>query len=492
MHLEIARFLRQTTLYLGGNLLFRAASFILVPLYAHRLSAAEYGRLELITITALIIESLLASGISSAALRFYFDTKSPEERKDVISTAFVTALGFTALAALLLSAFAAPISKAVFGTPVYALPFRLTFANLVLAIGNEISLAYIRARERPGLFVAISIVQLVAQVAGSVYTVVVLEWGVTGILAGNLTATAAVWCFLTTFTLRSCGIRFVPRLLPPILHYGNPIMVSGLSASIFQSLDRYFLNAYTTLATIGTYALALRIANIPPMLLVTPFNNSYGPFRFSIMKEPDAPLVYSRILTYFLFAGTFAVLVVAAVGEEVVRLISAPEYWPAYRVLPLALIPGLAKGVSYCLQTGILIRRETKHILHISVAAGALNLALLAVLVPRVGIYGGVIAAVIASLYTVAHTWHASQKLFPVPYEYRRCAMILLPALSIGAVAVNIHVARIWMALAIKAALVGLFPVAVALLGGYTRADLASVRALLGDGWSKSLARRAA
>jgi O-antigen/teichoic acid export membrane protein len=492
MHLEIGRFLRQTTLYMAGNLLFRAASFILVPLYAHRLSAADYGRLELLTVTALIIESLLASGMSSAALRFYYESDSEEERKNVIGTTFLTALVFTAAAAALLSCFAAQMSTAVFGRADYAFPFRLTFINLVLAISNEISMAYIRARERPGLFIAVSIVQLIVQVAANVYTVVKLNMGVTGILMGNLAATMTVWAFLTGFTLWACGIRFERRLLKPILRYGNPIMISGLSASIFQSLDRYFLNAYTTLATIGAYALALRIANIPPMLLVTPFNNSYGPFRFSIMREPAAPQVYARILTYFLFAGTFAVLAIAALGEEVVRLMSAPEYWQAHRVLPLVLIPGVVKGVSYCLQTGIFIRKETKHIFYISLAAGAVNLALLAILVPRWGIYGGATAGVVASLYTMAHTWRASQKLFPVPYDYARCAKIVGVALVIGAAATNIHVARIGEAIAIKMALVGCYPVVVGLLGGYTRDELGKVRALLWNRWTKAAALRSA
>src|SRR5688500_18634599 len=98
---DFKRFYRHAAVYTAGNFVYRAAAFILIPLYVRTLPTAEYGTLELITTTVLIIQSVLGSGIAHSAMRFYFEYDDPEDKKAVISTVLLASFLVSAAGALL-------------------------------------------------------------------------------------------------------------------------------------------------------------------------------------------------------------------------------------------------------------------------------------------------------------------------------------------------------------------------------------------------------
>ena len=205
--------------------------------------------------------------------------------------------------------------------------------------------------------------QLVVQVAVTVLTVVYLRMGIIGVLIGNLVAALSIWTVLITSSMRICGFHMHRPTLTAIAKYGAPLMLSGLVVAGFQSIDRWALNSYATLEVLGIYALSLKIVNIIPMLVVTPFTNSYGPYRFAVMKQENAHEVYAQILTGYVFVSTCVVIALGSVSREVLHILAAPEYWPAARVVPILLIPAALSGVDYCFQTGIYIQKKTHYML---------------------------------------------------------------------------------------------------------------------------------
>lgn len=475
---NIRSFGRHTVVYSAGNFIYRAASFLLIPLYVRTLPAASYGTLELIGATVLILQSVLASGVAHSAMRFYCEYQDASTKNSVISSALIGSFLFTACGALAGVASAPWLSRLVFGNELYTVAFRIACISVVFEISREIMLSYVRAIGQSKLFIVMSVVQLVTQIAASIFAVVHLRLGVAGILGANLVATFCVWLVLVTFTIRRCGLGFRPSLFPPLLRYGFPLMLSALSVSMFQSADRYFLNGLVSLQALGVYALAMKIANIIPGLLVTPFTNSYGPYRFAIMREEYAKDTYARVARYFLIVASGAMLVVAAFSREALHLITAPDYWSAAGPLPLLLIPGTLGGLNYCFQTGIYVQKSTQQLLYIALISGAINVAGLIVLVPRFGVMGAAASAVIAYGYTLTHTLFIAQRLMPIPYETGRLARIFGAAAVPAAAAMQIHLDNLWQALAVKTAIVACYPVLLLIIGGFEGEELSLIRKL--------------
>ncbi len=481
MNLELKRFFKHSVVYTLGNFIYRGASLLLIPLYAHYLTPEEYGMLEIFTVTAAIFGTLFSSGVAHAALRFYFEYPDQDEKNTVISTALIASFIFSLAGVIVLSFFAPFFSVMLFGDPSHALPFRLAFCLLVLEISREISLAFIRAKEKSKFFVIMSVFQLVVQVAANFYMVVVLKIGVVGILTGNLLATFIIWLILTSYTIRSCGFRFDWKKLWPVVKYGNPLMLSSLASAILYSSDRYLLNAYASLGAIGLYALGSKMAKVLPMVVVDPFTKSFGPFRFSVMKQSNAQQIYARIMTYYVFISGFLVIALSVFSRELIMLISSSSYWEAYRIVPILLIPGALGGITYVFQTGIYIQKRTDALFYITTASGLLNLVGCLLFIPSWGIHGAAIASLLSVLCTVFLTYVVSNKIYPVDYEFRRIGKIVIAATLVGVVAFLIHFENRLLTIFLKLLIISGFPFLAGAMGVFTPEEICK----MGEIWQK-------
>ena len=104
-----------------GTIALNALSFLVVPIYTHRIAPAEYGVLEMLNRGQEILVIVVMSGLGLAALAFHqFESENPDKQKKVFSTAL---LGVALNAALLFSVlcpFSDRISVLLFGNEKYA------------------------------------------------------------------------------------------------------------------------------------------------------------------------------------------------------------------------------------------------------------------------------------------------------------------------------------------------------------------------------------
>src|SRR5205809_2597246 len=93
MNEHLARLFRNAAVYGFGRIVGKVISFLLIPFYTFYFSPAEYGVMEVLNLTVMVAAVLLAPGLATAVMRFYYDSDDPRERNLAISTG----LGFTLL-----------------------------------------------------------------------------------------------------------------------------------------------------------------------------------------------------------------------------------------------------------------------------------------------------------------------------------------------------------------------------------------------------------
>jgi O-antigen/teichoic acid export membrane protein len=451
---SLARFVKHSAIYSVGNLIYRGGAFFLIPLYAHVLTPAEYGTLEVYSVTALLLQSLLGAGLAHALLRFFFEYESLREKQVLVSTVLFASFGVTMIGAAAFWPVAPFLSELLFGAPVHALAFRLVSCGLVFEISRELNLAIIRAREKSGYFVSVAVVQLVIQVAANVVTVVYLQLGAVGVLLGNLVATVVVWALLSFSTLRFCGLNFAPMRLPEVLRYAVPLMLNGMFQSFVQTSDRYVLLAFGNLAAVGSYALGMRFAMVLNVMVLDPFMKSFGPFRFSIMTRADAGNVYSRILLYFAFLMAAAVLVIAVFSEEVVSLVSSESYSGVAALVPLLVAYPAISGVGYVFQTGIFVSKRTKYILYIGMVSGTALISLNLLMIPYFGATGAAVARIFQSLIAAGLTLVVAQRVRRIRFTFKGLPRIVLSATAAILLALYVPNTALSVSLALKTCIV--------------------------------------
>lgn len=483
---DIGRFFRHSTVYAFGNVLNRLGAFVLLPIYTNYLTVAQYGAIELFYTVAAVVAGLLSIGIAHATLRFYFEYRDEAERHAVVSTNLLASLAISLAGVLPLAFNSAAVGRYFFGDPDMGLGILLVLASLMLELSSQISLAYLRAREHSTLFISISAGKLVVQFAANTVLLVWFDAGVLGVLTGNLAAVACGWLVLTVFTISRCGLRFDLAKLVPVLRYSFPFLLTTIVALVSTNIDRFLINNFLTLHALGLYALALKFSRLITDLIGEPFNLAYGSFRFTIMGQDNAAAIQARVVRYLFSASCAAALGLAYFTVDVLRVMSAPEYWQAADLVPLLALAGALKIISYPLQSGILYQKHTRHIFHIGVAVAVVGAVCAFVLILWLGVIGACVAVLAATVTEVVLTDRLAQRYFRVDYEYPRLLRLLVVTLAFYLLSIPVAWLGVWPAFAIKAALWLLCVLALVMAGALDREELGQARRFLMSRWRKA------
>jgi|GEM_PF-717776 len=450
---SLKHLLRHSSIYLLGNLLNRLGAFLLLPLYTNLLTPSEYGSLEILYSLTSVMAVLLGAGLSHATLRFYFDYSEQHERNRVIITNLLVSSVFAIAGCLLAFAFDESLTLLLLDDINYLHAFQLALLVIFFELTAEVLFAYIRAQERSVFFVVVSACRLAVQLAATWYFLAHLDRGVEGVLNANLFSVLVTWLGLGVLTVRECGLRTDRRIIKPILHYSLPFAVSALILSVQSNADRFILKEFAGFAEVGLYGLALRFALLLRFLLVEPLSKSYGPYRFSLIGKPGAEQFHAAVGKYLTAAAVFVALGLSLFASDVLKLMSAEEFWPAAGLIPILSVGVIGQALLYCFQTGIMIQKQTRLIMYVAIASTGCNLILIITLIPTFGAYGAAFANALTMAFTVWLTNRVSQKLYQVPYPFMAMAKMFTAAVLIYLVSLLLPEMHWLLGIAVKSLL---------------------------------------
>jgi O-antigen/teichoic acid export membrane protein len=190
--------------------------------------------------------------------------------------------------------------------------------------------------------------------------------------------------------------------------------------------------------------------------------------------------VYARIATYYvLFTG----LVVAGLtleGRWVVRLFAAPEFFAAHEALPWVALGWALYGLFLVLVAMAGRARVTVRNFPAALCGLAANVALLAVLVPPLGIAGAGLALCGAYVVMLAAMYALTRSLFPVPFEWGRLALVAIVAGGITVAGELLLPTDGIDGFAARAAALAAIPPALWAAGFFRHGELRAARGLVG------------
>lgn len=431
MYAEFKRLMGHSTIYFIGNTLNRLGVFLLLPVYTNYLTPGEYGTLELIFVATAFAKIFLGMRLGHATLRFFFEYKTEEDKKKLISTSAISIITWSLLLSTLLFVLSDYLSILFFKGTSYKYLLILGFSILFFETTAEIPNALLRAKEYSILYVVITLSQLFLRVGLNIYIIIALHEGVLGILIGNLITAILAWLCLYGILFWYSGIRFDFSKVKELWIYCYPLFIAAIPNLFINNVDRIFIAKYASLEAVGLYALAIRFGMALQGFILEPFQLNYGPFRFSIMKQTNAREIYARSLTYFLYIGAFMGLFIAIFSQETIELMASKPFKETYRIVPLIISAILISGAGYIFQTGLLIERRTDYVPYITIITAILNIILLLIFVPPFGIYGAAISFLIINLIDAALTFRFSQKIYHINFEYSRIVKIIGIAFSL-------------------------------------------------------------
>ena len=310
MSAEIRSLGKHAAIYGLGNALSKLAASSCCRSTPATYTIADYGTLELLSMTIDLIGILAGITLSSAVFRFYHDYQEVGEEKEVVSTAAIGMIAIaiiTAIAGIIAAPWLNHYVLRSHGEPVY---FRLFFLIYITQTAEVVPFLMCRALRRSKLVVTINLMRLLALLSLNVVFVVYLRMGVLGILISTLIVSTCVAGGMLTFLFRNMGTKFSWPKYKEMVKYAYPVAFVSIGNFFLVFSDRYFVNHYAGVTAVGIYSLAYRFGMILSAFVYNPFQQIWGPQRFAIAKRPDARDIFRRVFLYInIGLGVFALLI---------------------------------------------------------------------------------------------------------------------------------------------------------------------------------------
>ncbi len=358
MNEQLTKLIRNAAVYGFGRILGKVISFLLIPFYTHYFSAGEYGVMEILNLTAMVAAVLLAPGLSTAVMRFYYDTDDPQEKKQIISTGLIFTLLIGGLAALAAIISPAASSQILLGNAKYTTLVQLVAGSFFFTFTADIGWVYLRGQQRSGLYTLLTQAFLISSVVLNVYFVAVRKLGVAGSFWANIIAGSVVWAILIFLTFREVGWRLSVDKLYRLLKFGAPLFTVWLAAFVLNYSDRFFLQRFHGIDSVGVYAVGYKFAYVLSLLVIQPFQLMWEPQSYEISRRDDSAALFSRIFLLYSVALITVAFSLSLSIREVFEIVVGPRFVEAYRFVPLLAFAYVLQGMGLSFEAGLLIRKK--------------------------------------------------------------------------------------------------------------------------------------
>lgn len=414
-----------SAVYWSGVMVSKLIGFLLIPIYTHHLTPADYGTLELVALTTDVIALIVGGRLTAAMFRFYHAAPDATERRQVLSTTLTVMIGVGLAFLAVSSFFTGEISRLLFGTADKAILLQIVFVTTAFQFVQQIAMAELRIRERSRQFVLITWIHLIFMLTGSILFLVVFDWGVLGVLLAAAIATGTVAPVVVVSVARRTGFGINLHLLRRMVVYSLPLIPAALFLFALHFADRYILNLFTSLEQVGIYALAYKFGFLISAVIAHPFSLMWGNRMHALYRQAGRDLMYNQVLSAYT-----VVLVGAGIGlslfiDEVLAVVSPPIYHAASPLVPIIAAGYVLASMNHLSMGPIHAEGRTGLVALATGIAVSVNIAANFILVPVFASYGAAIATLIAFAVLALVTQYLAGRVSPMRWDYRRAIVPL-------------------------------------------------------------------
>lgn len=477
--LGIAALAQDVAIYGATRVLLKSLAFLLVPLYAHFLAPSQFGILELVLATVAFVDVLLTANMDGVLARFYFDKDDRQWRRQVITLYLAIETVYPALVVGLLIAFSNTLSDRVTGSVAFASFFAIALVDLYLTNIVDLPMLLCRLRRKPMTFAFYSAVRGLTQIGFSVVLVAVWHLGVKGILIASLISVCVAFVITVREYYGDLTRHVHWRVGWEMVSFAAPGIVGGLAFYALNLINRFFINHYHGTADTGLFGVAFRYSQVV-LVGVFAFRMGWTQWHYSWLNTGRHPEMVARGANYYYFGAGFLAVLTSAWILPVFHLVMPPDYWDATAaVAPLALA-AVATGAYSLYTVGLAVTKRMRMIPILSAIGAAIAVGLYFLLIPPYSFQGAAwaTAAAMTALAVIVHAF--SDRIYPVPWEWRRIglAVSLTLALCLGALAVDAWM-PVALSLPVRLGLTLAYPLVLFWAGFFPPGDVAAVRSRL-------------
>jgi len=478
---------KDTIIYGLGNVAVKIVGLILIPLFTNPkfFSTDEFGVMGILEISGLILTAMLASGLPQSLTRWFWDKDHRDNQKGIFFMSFSTQVTVSLLFCLILVPLSGTISTLIFSKTVWAKAITFVIlASGIQAINNVVN-TLMRLQSRSLLYTLTNLFKLTFVLALTLYFILSKKKGLEGIYLAQLIGNAFVVLLLSGYIIKNTKIFFDKTIFRSMNVYGFPLLMANIAAAMLTVIDRFSLNSLAVMKSVALYTLAFKITSVLKLVLVDSIKLALGPMMIKRIGTPDSKRFYSKVLLYSSYILMFAIVGVSLFAFEIIKIIATSrDYWGAVIIIPFLSLSVFFVNMKEVTVYGLHIAKKTRIIGFIVVFSTILSLVLNILLIPVWDITGAAVATLLSQFIYWYACYYYSQKVFFVPYEIKKIALMLITGAALSFSSLLINGMDLLPRMLIKTICLASFPFILYLFNFYEPVELQAIKGFISK-WSK-------
>ncbi len=419
--------------YALAGVLSQGIAFLMFPFFAHVFAPRDYGIIDLLVLLTTLVNLTIALEISQGLGRQFVEA-ADEDRVAYASTALWFSVAVYSAFTLLGLVFAAPLADLVLGADVDPDIMRVAVCGIWCSGMLYLIQDSLRWDLRPRAFATVSVVAAAFVTGSSAIYVLVLDWGVIGAVAGQLTGAAVAGTLALVLGRHRFAFRFDGARWREMVAYSLPLVPASIGVFLNGWADRIAIQSRLSLADVGVYGVGYRLSVVVGLTLLG-FQGALLPLVLSRHEEPQTRVDVARIFRLFCGIALLVLLLVSVFADELLRILTRPAYYEAADVVPLVVAASFLAGM-YIFTPGISIAKRTGAYAIVAASAGVANLGLAFGLVRPLGIEGAALAFLATAACGFGVLMAVSQRLYRVPHAWWRIGLVAASVAGLTALGV--------------------------------------------------------
>lgn len=420
---------KSTVWYTVGNLFSRSIGFILLPFYSNLIPTVDFADYSLVMSAYLVLSAVYQAGLHYSLTKYYLEAKDDNSRNNIFSTLFTLIIVWSLLLSTLFTLNAEGISNIILGSSGKTMLIIISVWMLFADTFFYTAVHLLKVLELSGKVAVYTAIYSVVNLLLNVLLVFIFKWNVTGILTAQIVSAVILSFIILPLLKQYYKPVFDFGLLPPMLLFSLPLLLSDLFSNMVDVIDRFILNHFLDKTAVGLYSFSYRVAMVMNVFVIS-FRTAWTPYSLRLFNEDkNYPEVFGKSMTKFVALSLLVFLMVSSLIDDAFRFsffgfnIFNMRYEPGTVIIPFILLGYVLGGLASFYTIYPYVSGRSHHFL-ISEAIGFIvNFILNIILVPRFGIIGAAAATTLSLLAVLLYLIALSGKV-KIKYQIKELFLI--------------------------------------------------------------------
>lgn len=366
--------------------------FFMLPVITRLMPNSYYMGLSDMSNTLLSFSQAFAvMGMYDAMFRMFFEKEEQIYKKEVCSSAVAFICLSSLLVFLFLFTFKEQIAGSFFADSSLIPLVIVTAVGVLAGATNNIVAAPTRMQNKRRIFLATNVITPLISYGIAIYFLSKGNY-IYALPLGSVIAAIATEVIFIFLNYKWFSLKFVRwNLIKSMLCIGIPLLPNFLIYWVFNSCDRIMISQFLGMEHTGLYAVGAKFGHIS-QLIYSAFAGGWQYFAFSTMRDEDQVELTAKVFEYLGCLAFSATILISFCSEFFFCFLFGKIYQPAAITVPYLFMAPLAQMLFQIAANQFLVIKRTLPS-SVILSVGAIgNIALNAVLIPRLGIEGAAIA----------------------------------------------------------------------------------------------------